>query len=210
MTDQTPAQAEQQPAPEASQQQSLESLYAEYNVPTPQQPAAPVNGTPGQPAAPIAEQQPAEENVAALHREVAAVRQELASARQQTQLQTQEADLKKAIATLGKEAGLDGKDLMLRGFLIAKAEEDQRLRTLWEKRQENPQAWKKALSILAVEAKGEFAVPNPQLEENQRAMEESQRAGSSVAPPAKTAEQKAEQMNEAEFNQFWMRLAGRG
>lgn len=206
MTDQTPAQAEQQPATEAAPQPSLESLYAEYNVPAPQQPATPV----GQPAAPTAEQKPAQENVAALHQEVAAVRQELAAARQQTQQQTQEADLKKAIATLGKEAGLEGKDLMLRGFLIAKAEEDQRLRTLWEKRQENPQAWKKALSILATEAKGEFAVPNPQLEENQRAMEESQRAGSSVAPPAKTAEQKAEQMNEAEFNQFWMRLAGRG
>ena len=207
MTDET-TQPEQTPAAESTEQApSLESLYAEYNVTAPQQPTP--QGGNGQ-AAPSGEQQPPETNVAAIHQEMAAFRNELAAERQRRADEAVEADLNRAIATVAKESELEDKDTMVKGFLLAKASEDQRFRVLWENRGANPQAWDKALSAVAAEMRQQFAVPDPQLQENQRAMAESQRAGSTAPPPQQSVEDKALAMNPAEFTQFWGRLAGGG
>lgn len=199
MTEETTAQTEQKPA-EATPDPTLEDLYREYNVGQPEQPEA----------APATEQTPAVTDVAAIHKEVVSFRQELAAERQEQTRRAEEADLTKAVATLGTESELKGKESMLKGYLIAKASEDQRLRALWENRRTNPAAWSKALTILAGDVKSQFAVANPQIEENQRAMEESQRAGSTSSPAPQKPEDKMLQMNEAEFAQMWGRLAGRG
>lgn len=195
-TEQKPAQAE------SSEQPTLESLYDQYSVTAPQ-------STPER-VATVPEQKPGGDTVAAIHKDVAAFRAELAAERAETARTRDEADLKKAIAALQTESDIEGKDTILRGFLIAKATEDQRLRTLWENRRNNPQAWEKALKILGGEVKKEFAVPDPQLEENQRAMEESQRAQSTSAPPRASPEQEVLRMKPAEFAQYWSRLSRRG
>lgn len=202
MTEQT-AQTEQKPAEATSEPQpTLESLYDEYNIGT---------ATEEPPAAePQAEPPPATNDPAAIQNEIAQFRREREADKAARQQREAEADLKTAIATLGKEAEIAGKDSLLRGFLIAKATEDQRLRTLWESRNTNPKAWKSALKILADEVKNEFTMPNPQIEENQRALDESQRAQTTSAPAQPDREQKVASMNDAEFSQFWGRLAGRG
>ena len=199
MTDQT-AQAEQTPASEAPpvQKQTIEELYDTYNVSAePQTPAQPT----AEPAAvePTPEPKPGTEDITAIRNDLAELRAAREADKRAALQREEEADLNKAVAILGKEAGLEGKDSILRGFLIAKATEDPRLRALWDARLVKPKAWREALSIFADEVREEFAVPNPQLEENQRAMEESQRAGSTAPPQAKSMEEKAMSMNDADF-----------
>ncbi len=198
------AQAEQTPAPEApAAKPTLEDLYDQYDVGVQEQPAAP-------PAAePTAEPAPATDDVAAIQRDLASLRAEREAEKRAAQQREEEADLNKAVAILGKEAELNGKDDILRGFLIAKATQDARLRALWDARNVKPKAWKQALAILADEVRDEFAVPNPQLEENQRAMEESQRSQGTQPPRQPTPEDKALALNDRDFGAFWSRLAGR-
>lgn len=199
MTDKT-AQPEQTPA-EAPPEQTLESLYEEYQIAQP---------GPDPVAAPPTEQPPAGNDTAAIHQELAAFRNELTAERRRKADEREQADLISAVATLGKESELEGKDLILRGYLIAKATDDQRLRALWEKRADNPAAWNKALKIMAGEVKKEFQVPNPQLEENQRAMEESQRATTTSRPPATTRDEEWMRKPDPDFQRDWARLSGRG
>lgn len=197
----TTAQPEPTPVAEAPPKPTLESLYDEYNVGVTEIPPA---------AEPIAEPEPATNDIAAIRSELAQNRKERAADKAEREQRATEADLKTAIATLGKDAGIEGKDSLLRGFLVAKATEDQRLRTLWESRNSNPKGWKAALKILADEVKDEFAMPNPQIEENQRALDESQRNQSTAAPGEPDKVQRVMSMPDGEFSQFWGRLAGRG
>ena len=207
MTESQPAQTEQTPAeatPLPQPTQTLDELFTEYDVGR-ETAAATTNAAPppAEPAPAVTEESAIRSKLADLERTISADRQE--------RVQAQEtADLKSAVARLGKAAGIEGKELMLQGYLIAQATEDPRLRTLWDRRHMNPKAWDKALQILADDVRDQFAVPNPQLEENQRAMDESQRAQSTSAPPAQKAEDKVMSMNDSEFDQFWARLAGRG
>lgn len=199
------AQPEQMPAAEAPTEPkpTLESLYDEYNIGTVVTETVPA-------AEPSAEPAPATNDVAAIRNDLAEFRRERQADRVERERIETEADLKTAIASLGKDAEIEGKDSLLRGFLVAKASEDPRLRTLWESRRSNPKAWKSALKILADEVKDEFAVPNPQLEENQRALDESQRAQTTAAPAQPDKVERVMSMNDAEFSHFWGRLAGRG
>lgn len=203
MTDQI-AQAEQTPASEAPPKQTLEDLYDQYDVGVPQ---APAGETPAAPT--TAEPPPTTDDVAAIRNDLAQLRAEREADKKAAQERADEADLNRAVATLGKEAELTGKDDLLRGFLISKATRDPRLRALWDARNVKPKAWRQALEILADEVRDEFVVPNPQLEENQRAMEESQRAQSTQSPPAQKPEDKVMGMNESDFAGFWARLSGR-
>ncbi len=199
------AQAEQTPAPEAPPKQTLEDLYDQYDVPV--QPS--VGETPA--AEPTAEPAvPATDDNAAILSKLAKLEAENAANRAEALRRTEDADLNRAVDFLEREAELKDKKPILKGFLIAKASEDQRLRALWNSRAEKPKAWRQALEILADEARQIFAVANPQLEENQRAMDESQRAQSTSAPPAEKPEDKVMGMKDPEFDHFWAKLTGRG
>ena len=206
MTEQTTAPAEQKPAdalPEAKQ--SLEQLYADYNVGTEPEGEAPQTAVTATP-----EQTPGDQGDSALREQLAAIQRRLDMKDSQDQQALDEADLNKAVATLGKEAGIDGKEGILRGYLIAKAQEDGRLRALWDARNRQPKAWNQALKILSDEVREEFDIANPQLEENQRAMDESQRAQSTTRPAPDSPEEKVMRMDDGDFGHFWARLAGRG
>ena len=197
-------QTEQQPAPEDKPKETLEDLYSQYSVNEPA-PQTAVHPTEPQPAENL--DTATQPNLAAFMQELARDRAERAQEREERMRKADEADFRDAVATLGKNAELQGKDKMLRGYLISKASEDSRLRALWENRKENPTAWNRALKIMSDEVKEEFVVPNPQLEENQRAMEVSQQSASSSAPPKPKQEEEVMRMNPAEFEQFWRRLA---
>ena len=205
MTEQTTAQAEQTPAPEAPPKQTLEDLYNQFNVGVEQQSI----GAPPAVEPTPEPQTPGTDDVTAIRSDVAQLRTAWQAERQANQQREEEADLKQAINTLGTEAGIKGKESLLRGFLISKATEDQRLQTLWHARKTNPGAWKKAIGILADEVQQEFSMPNPQLEENQRAMEESQRGQSSTAPPTPEPEKRMMDMSDGEFQAVWDRLSGK-
>lgn len=203
MTEQT-AQAEQTPAPEAPPQQTLEDLYNQYNVGVQEQPT-------GAPPAvePTPEPTPGTDDVTAIRHDLAQFRAEREADRQSALQREEESDLKQTVATLSKDAGIEGKESLLRGYLIAKATEDPRLATLWNARKTNPGAWNKAVGILAADVQQAFSVANPQLEENQRAMEESQRTQSTSAPTAPEPEKKVMEMPDGDFQRFWDRLSGK-
>ncbi len=201
-TEQQPAEATKLPEP----QPTLDELFTEYDIGRETPAASPPNAAPP-PAEPPA---PTATDETAIHQKLAALERTISADRQERVQAQEEADFKSAVAKLGKNAGIEGKDTMLRGYLIAQATEDPRLRTLWERRNMNPKAWAKALEILADDVRDQFAVPNPQLEENQRAMDESQRAQSTSAPPPQKPEDKVMGMSDPEFSNFWAKLTGRG
>ena len=200
------AQAEQTPASEApASKPTLEDLYDQYDVGYQQQ--TQLAETPA--AEPTAEQTPATDEVAAIRQEIATLRAESQANKQAAMEREEEADLKRAVAILEDVSEVKGKGAVAKGFLIAKASEDSRLRALWQARKEKPKAWRQALEILADEFHQEFSVANPQLEENQRAMEESQRSQGTTPLKQPTPEDKALAMNDRDFGNFWSRLAGR-
>lgn len=187
--------------PETSQEQTpekptLESLYEEFK---PQE--APQEQPKAIPAA-----KPASGNDTAILHEIQTLKAELASEKQERQRAQEEKDLKAAVAQLAKTSGLNGKDVALKGYLIGRASEDERLRAMWEKRNDAPQAWDQALGVLAEDAKAQFVITDPQLEENQRAMEDSQRSKTASAPQPTQLEQQFQKMNDGEFEQQWQRL----
>ena len=204
MTENQTAQTEQKPAEATPEdKQSLEDLYAEYNVGTqPREPAIADTAT-------QTERPPAVTSDTAIQTELAQTRAELEQYRQEKAQERDEADLTKAVDFLERESGLKGKRRSLKGSLMARASEDQRLRALWNDRQNNPRAWDKALKIIADDLEEEFAVANPQLEENQRAMDESQRAQTTSAPPPKKPEERLMSLNDRDFAHEWARIAGR-
>ena len=204
MTEQ--AQAEQTPESEApAAKPSLEDLYDQYDVGVQQQrvvetPAAEPTPEPSAPAT---------DDVTAIRNDLAKLRAEREEEKRAALAREEEADLNRAVAILGKEAGLEGKEDILRGVLISKAQRDKRFLTLWDARMIKPKAWREALSIVADEVREEFQVANPQLEENQRALDESQRTQGTTPPKQPTREDKAMGMNDRDFSAFWSRLAGR-
>lgn len=189
MTEET--QSQEQPP----EKPTLESLYKEFEpkIPAQQQPQA------AQPSAPAG-------NDNAILSEVQALKAEIEAEKTARNRDKEDKDFQSAVAKLAKSAGLTGKDTTLKGFLLGKAHEDERLRSLWENRSIAPKTWESALELLAEEAKSQFVVTDPQLEENQRAMEDSQRSKSATAPPASTQEQDVMQMSDGEFEYAWQSL----
>ncbi len=201
-------QAQPAEAPQTSQDESLESLYNQYQIPEQQ---APLPAAPP-PIEPV-QQQPSEreplseENLnAALLHEVQQIRQERVQEREAKIAQQADEDFNTAITAIGKEAGMEGKEKLIRGYVLGEALNDNRLRLLFDKRHTNPQAWAKAQNVIAKDIAKQFSMPNPQLEENQRAMEESQKANSTAPPDKASAEDKAMKLGEAEFDHLWKSL----
>lgn len=105
---------------------------------------------------------------------------------QLTQMQVQaaqareEADIRKAVSVLKEKVqGVD--DDMLEIALGHKARKDPKFMSLWQQRQQKPEAWNKALQAVAGELGSKFSVrQDPQLTENTRAMKAAAQAASST------------------------------
>ena len=188
MTEQTTSQ-EQEPG-----KQSLEDLYGELEIKEPQQQPQPQ------------ETKLSVGNDAAILEEIRSLKAEMAAEKETRARNQENSDFKDAVATLAEVSGLKGKETLLKGLLLGKASEDERLRKLWENRAENPKTWESALGILAEEAKSAFVVTDPQLEENQRAMDESQRSRSAVAPETPSKTDELMKMPDGQFQQVWQQI----
>jgi len=180
---------------QAPEKQTLEDLYKEFEpkLPAKEQPEAAKTTAPNG-------------NDTAILTEFNSLKAEIEADKLARAREKEDKDFKSAVATLAKSAGLEGKDTILKGFLLGKATEDERLRTLWENRSIAPKTWEAALELLAEEAKSQITVTDPQLEENQRAMEDSQRTRSATAPQAPTQEQDIMKMSDGEFDFAWQSL----
>ena len=208
-TEQSTAEA----APE--QTETLESLYNQYQIPQEQAPLPSAVEPPAQQYSEPSEPQSQEELNAALLKEVRQIRQERAQEQAAKTAKVADQDFDTAVAAIGKEAGLDqmgleGWQKVVKGYVIAEALDDNRLRLLFDKRHTNPTAWAKAQNVIAKDIASKFKLANPQLEENQRAMEESQKVQSSAPPTKSSAEDKAMGLNNAEFDHLWRQLVGGG
>ena len=202
------APAEQAPAEQ--QPETLESLYNQYQIPEQQAPM-PTQQEPVQ-SAPVQHQSEPQEPIsednlnAALLREVQQIRQERANERAAIESKQADDDFNAAVTAIGKEAGLEGKDKLIKGYMLGEALSDNRLRLLFDKRHTNPQQWGQAQKVIAKQIAKEFSAPNPQLVENQAAMEKSQKAFSSEPPQRASAEEEVLKLGENDFQRLWRGL----
>jgi len=99
-------------------------------------------------------------------------------------------------------------DLFIEGALHAKYVRDLNFRKIFDNRDQNPGAYKKALTIVADEIKKEASVKyDPQVAEDQKALNQLQRNARS----GKTVEDKDEKwknMSASDFDREWARLVG--
>jgi len=168
--------------PEAS---PLEKVYQAYNIEDtassfqPQTPAAPAQQpVQSQPAPKVpdafdpnfgAHQEALVKNVSSLHDTVSKTLHEINAMKMDAIRQRTESDIKSAASLIAEKAGIKPK--VAEVAMEVKAREDARFRAIWNNRQSNPKAYNAALEALAMEAAQEYAVKqDPQLAENQRAM----------------------------------------
>lgn len=177
---------------------TLEDLYAEFDP----QPKETVTQTPVQPNT--------VENGDALMKEIQSLKAEIAQDKQARAQEQEEKDFTNTVAALAKASGIKGKETLLKGYILAKASEDIKLRSLWEGRKEQPKIWDEALLVLAEQAKAELTTIDPQLEENQRAMDASQQRHTSTAPQATSEDLEILKKSDMEFQQYWQSLTNRG
>lgn len=120
-----------------------------------------------------------------------------AEARRQT-----ETDIGRAVELANKRLNADPQ--MVAVALDLESRRDPRFLKLWEGRNQNPQAWEKALDAWSRKMDGKFAVrADPQLAENQRAVRMSQQAmsGNRAAPSDDWSN-----LSKDEFEHRWSQL----
>ena len=182
----TPQEPATQAAPEAS---PLEKVYKDFNIEEtassfqPQTPAAPAQQHVQQPQATPkivdafdpnfgAQQEAIVKNVSSLKDDVGTAMNELRGMKAAMIRERTEADIRSAAGIIAEKAGIKPK--VAEVAMEVKAREDARFRSVWNNRHANPKAYNAALEALAMEAAQEYAVKqDPQLAENQRAMQAS-------------------------------------
>ena len=116
------------------------------------------------------------------------------------------ADIKAAVDKVSKQVE-DSDPMMVELYLEKRARENQGFRQIWDNRDKNPKALDKALSAISNELKGKFSVkPDPQLAENQRAIQQSQQSSNTTSAPeyANSIEESlGNAQSEAEWEKAW-------
>lgn len=209
-------------AEEETKEQTLDDVYSQFNV---EQAAQEFQATP----TPKEPEKPAEvpdptidlEGFKSWGKKISSqddeIRQTLYSINERLTKQDQErirgqeeADLQGAIDVIkeGNEA-LQGKDKLLKAYLNVAAYDDPKLRTVWESRNKNPDAWNAVISVMKNQVAKEFNVTtDPQLAENQRAMKVSR--NQMATTPKVDADEKWKDLDQGEFQQEWSRLVSGG
>lgn len=121
--------------------------------------------------------------------------------RAQTQ-QKIDADVNRAVSRLNEKLKADPD--LVEATLEVQYRKDPTFKFIWDNRDRNPQAFEKALDALAVKLGPRFQVKqDPQLTENQRAAQASQRT---MATTQKTNElDEVAKMSQADFESWWHR-----
>lgn len=114
-----------------------------------------------------------------------------------------EADVSRAVEMVNKRLGADPQ--MVEVALDLEARRDPRFQKLWEGRQQNPQAWEKALDAWGRKMDGKFSVrADPQLVENQRAAKVSQQALG--GPRQANSNEEWDNLAPGDFDHRWRQL----
>lgn len=131
------------------------------------------------------------------------VSSKLSDKEQKEFVDSQMRDLDEAIKTIGKDVELD--PMFIEGALHTKYNRDANFQKIFDNRAQNPEAYKRALSVIASEVKARSTVKHdPQIAENSRALEQLQRSartGTSTNP-----DEAAQNMSAAEFDRYWESL----
>ena len=109
-----------------------------------------------------------------------------------------------AIKTIGKEVELD--PMFIEGALHTTYNRDKNFQKIFDNREQNPEAYQKALSIVASQLKSKSVVQHdPQIAENKRALEQLQKSARSGTSQEKP-EDATKEMSAAQFDHYWEKL----
>lgn len=111
--------------------------------------------------------------------------------------------LDNAVSDISKEVPIS--KMMIEGVFHTKYSRDAAFQKIFDNREANPEAFKKALGVLKEEIKREAAYKHdPEAEENSRALRQLQKSSRSPAKP--DVNEKFRNMNSAEFENEWRKL----
>lgn len=111
--------------------------------------------------------------------------------------------LDSAIKTIGEDVDLD--PMFIEGALHTTYNRDKNFQKIFDNRDQNPEAYKQALKLVAGQLKSKSTVKHdPQLAENRRAMEQLQR--SARTGTQETTEDKVADMSASDFDRYWEKL----
>ena len=209
---------ETQPSEEPEAVQTLDDVINEFNFdPTPTQTMAPTEPKPVEytqpqfnPVDPLDSdqwnhyQQQQSQHQAALQGQLQEVSTKLEQYEQERINNQVQADIKAAVEKVSKSVG-EGDPTMIELYLEKEAREKPGFRSIWENREANPKALEKALSAISNDLKGKFSVKaDPQLTENQRAIQQSQQSSNTNNAPT-YANEIEEKLGSAESDAEWER-----
>lgn len=198
---------------------SLDDVIAEYNVQPAAAPAAMQPATVSNEPAPLSVD-PLDSNQfnnyvnqvnsgqSVLNTQLKEVRSELTELRQErAQLQI-EADITQAVGAINEGLDLDPK--LVRVHLELTAQEKPGFREIFERRNENPAAYNKALAAVSKEMGNTYSVKqDPELTANQKAIQQSQQSRASTVTPDGSGNSLEDKLSEAksegEFESMWNR-----
>ena len=214
------------PPVEASEP-SLDDIISEFAVPAPtarQQVADPVQPAASPPSYPdipsnidLMDPDNARQFVdgvtkgqSALRAQLAEMQAELSKSRQREAELQVEGDINAAVKAVNTNLDLDPR--VVRAHLEILAQDKPGFKTLWERRNENPKAFKQALGAVKKELSSMYKRPtDPTLAETQAALRQSQQtlASRSRAPSEDPiADKLASAKSDAEFNRLWADIRG--
>jgi len=148
-----------------------------------------------------------EKKLAAAQSEVRKAQERLAQKERELAIQAEERDFRGVAEEIAQKAGVDG-DLVEAG-LLHKFVKDKGFQQMWQNRNSNPAAFKKAKAILANEMRNRFAMKvDPQLAENQRAAEEASRGVESKKGEEQSLEERLMKAPVGEFDMMIRQLRG--
>ena len=209
MTDET------QPSPEPEAVPTLDDVISEFNI-EPQQTVTTepktVEFAQPDPVDPLDTDQwnkyqhQTSQNQAALQTQLQDLNNKLTQYEQdKVQIQV-DGDIKAAVESVGKQIE-DSDPLMIELYLEKRARENEGFKSIWDNRAKNPKALNKALGAITNELKGKFSIKaDPQLAENQRAIQQSQKQSNSTNAPTynnSIEENLGSAQSEAEWDQAW-------
>ena len=218
----------QQPDQSESEAETLDDLYGDFQAPQqtppvqstqqqqepqPQQVVQPsITKTPDpvtEPEAFAQSQTFLSQELSALRSQFTEVTQQLSQERDNVASKTEERDFHNLADEIAKSSGLDT-DIAEAG-LLHKFVKDSTFKHIWNNRNTNPQAMKKVKTILTNEMKTKYAMKtDPQIAENQRALEEANKGASSSTKSDESIEDRVAKMDNREFANFEREMINKG
>lgn len=123
-----------------------------------------------------------------------------------------EAEAKQAVSQAVEKVNevVKGDPDIIEGVLTARYNKDEKFRTIWDNRSNNPDALNKALNVVSKEIADKYSIKqDSQLTENQRAINESTKSLGSNAPQNDDLSSKLMKMGDGDFDQA-VRMIKRG